>query len=284
MGFASAEASRGLSDRPRHPFGVPFLGTFFHQSSTKQDFDKQKGELLTMMRLQKFLALSGVASRRNSEKLIADGHVAVNGKVITEMGVQVDESADVVTVDGKVCKIQEEKHYLAYNKPMGEVTTVADPEGRPTVMDKFRDYPVRLYPVGRLDYDSEGLLLLTNDGDLMNNLLHPSREVSKEYLVKVSNRVTDEEIRRLRAGVRLDDDRMTSPADVHLVRYETFASVLLVTIHEGRNRQVRRMFSAIGHEVVALKRVGFATIKLHDLPRGQWRRLTDVEVRKLKEL
>mgnify|MGYP001031382499 CR=1 FL=1 len=102
-----------------------------------------------MMRLQKFLALSGVASRRNSEKLIADGHVAVNGKVITEMGVQVDESADVVTVDGKVCKIQEEKHYLAYNKPMGEVTTVADPEGRPTVMDKFRDYPVRLYPVGR---------------------------------------------------------------------------------------------------------------------------------------
>ena len=137
-----------------------------------------------MMRLQKFLALSGVASRRNSEKLIADGHVAVNGKVITEMGVQVDESADVVTVDGKVCKIQEEKHYLAYNKPMGEVTTVADPEGRPTVMDKFRDYPVRLYPVGRLDYDSEGLLLLTNDGDLMNNLLHPSREVSKEYLVR----------------------------------------------------------------------------------------------------
>ena len=246
--------------------------------------DKQKGELHIMMRLQKFLALSGVASRRNSEKLIADGHVAVNGKVITEMGVQVDESADVVTVDGKVCKIQEEKHYLAYNKPMGEVTTVADPEGRPTVMDKFRDYPVRLYPVGRLDYDSEGLLLLTNDGDLMNNLLHPSREVSKEYLVKVSNRVTDEEIRRLRAGVRLDDDRMTSPADVHLVRYETFASVLLVTIHEGRNRQVRRMFSAIGHEVVALKRVGFATIKLHDLPRGQWRRLTDVEVRKLKEL
>ena len=102
---------------------------------------------MTMMRLQKFLALSGVASRRNSEKLIADGHVAVNGKVITEMGVQVDESADVVTVDGKVCKIQEEKHYLAYNKPMGEVTTVADPEGRPTVMDKFRDYPVRLYPV-----------------------------------------------------------------------------------------------------------------------------------------
>ena len=237
-----------------------------------------------MMRLQKFLALSGVASRRNSEKLIADGHVAVNGKVITEMGVQVDESADVVTVDGKVCKIQEEKHYLAYNKPMGEVTTVTDPEGRPTVMDKFRDYPVRLYPVGRLDYDSEGLLLLTNDGDLMNNLLHPSREVSKEYLVKVSNRVTDEEIRRLRAGVRLDDDRMTSPADVHLVRYETFASVLLVTIHEGRNRQVRRMFDSVGHKVLLLRRVRFGPLELGDLRRGEWRELSAEEIARLKAL
>lgn len=237
-----------------------------------------------MMRLQKYLALSGVASRRNSEKLIAEGHVAVNGRVTTEMGVQVDETLDVVTVDGTVCRIQEEKHYLAYNKPIGEVTTVSDPEGRATVMDKFRDYPVRLYPIGRLDYDSEGLLLLTNDGDLMNNLLHPSHEVDKEYLVKVSNHVSEDTIRRLRAGVRLDDGRLTSPADVHLVRYETFDSVLLVTIHEGRNRQVRRMFTAVGHDVVALKRVGFAGIKLHDLPRGQWRSLTDVEVKRLKEL
>lgn len=237
-----------------------------------------------MMRLQKYLALSGVASRRNAEKMIADGRVAVNGKVITEMGVQVDELHDKVTVDGALCHLEEEKHYLAYNKPIGEVTTVSDPEGRATVMDKFRDYPVRLYPVGRLDFDSEGLILLTNDGDLMNNLLHPSREVEKEYLVKVSNHVSDEDIRRLRAGVQLDDGRMTSPAYVNLIRREAFASVVLVSIHEGRNRQVRRMFAAIGHEVVSLKRVGFATIKLHDLPRGQWRRLTDVEVRKLKEL
>ena len=235
-----------------------------------------------MMRLQKYLALSGVASRRSSEKLIAEGHVAVNGRVITEMGVQVDEFTDKVTVDGVLCHLEEEKHYLAYNKPMGEVTTVTDPEGRATVMDKFRDYPVRLYPVGRLDYDSEGLILLTNDGDLMNELLHPSREVDKEYLVKVSNRVTDEEIRRLRAGVQLDDGRMTSPAQVRLIRYDTFSTTLLVTIHEGRNRQVRRMFTAVGHDVVSLKRTGFASIRLHDLPRGQWRRLTDAEVRKLK--
>ena len=235
-----------------------------------------------MMRLQKYLALSGVASRRSSEKLIADGHVAVNGTVITEMGVQVDESKDRVTVDGVLCQLEAEKHYLAYNKPMGEVTTVSDPEGRATVMDKFRDYPVRLYPVGRLDYDSEGLLLLSNDGDLMNELLHPSREVDKEYRVKVDGRVTDEEMRRLRAGVKLDDGRMTSPAKVRLVRYEGFHTILLVTIHEGRNRQVRRMITAIGHEVLNLRRTGFASIKLHDLPLGQWRRLTDEEVRRLK--
>ena len=122
------------------------------------------------MRLQKFLALSGVASRRASEKLIAEGHVTVNGKVITEMGVQVEDT-DVIAVDGKPVAIQEEKHYIAYYKPIGEVTTSSDPEGRATVMDKFRDYPVRLYPGGRLDYESEGLILLTNDGDLMNNLL-----------------------------------------------------------------------------------------------------------------
>lgn len=236
-----------------------------------------------MMRLQKYLALSGVASRRASEKLIAEGHVAVNGQVVTEMGVQVDETADRVTVDGAPVALEEEKHYIAYYKPIGEVTTVTDPEGRATVMDKFRDYPVRLYPVGRLDYDSEGLLLLTNDGDMMQRLLHPSHEVEKVYLAKVSNQVTEEELRRLRAGVSLDG-RMTSPANVRLVRREAFASVVLVSIHEGRNRQVRRMFEAVGHQVVALKRVGFGPIRLLDLPRGQWRRLNEVEVKRLKEL
>lgn len=236
-----------------------------------------------MMRLQKYLALSGVASRRASEKLIAEGHVAVNGHVITEMGVQVDETADQITVDGKLIHLEEEKHYLAYYKPVGEVTTVSDPEGRATVMDKFRDYPVRLYPVGRLDFDSEGLLLLTNDGEMMNSLLHPSHEVDKTYLAKVSNRVEEESIRRLRAGVQLDG-RLTSPAHVRLVRYEAFDTVLLVTIHEGRYRQVRRMFEAVGHQVVQLKRVGFGPIQLGDLPRGTWRQLTPNEVRKLKEL
>lgn len=236
-----------------------------------------------MMRLQKYLALSGVASRRASEKMIADGRVTVNGLVVTEMGVQVDETADQITVDGAPIHLEEEKHYLAYYKPVGEVTTASDPEGRATVMDKFRDYPVRLYPVGRLDFDSEGLLLLTNDGDMMNSLLHPSHEVDKTYLAKVSNRVEEDAIRRLRAGVQLDG-RLTSPANVRVVRYESFATVLLVTIHEGRYRQVRRMFEAVGHQVVQLKRVGFGPIMLGDLPRGQWRQLTPNEIRKLKEL
>lgn len=236
-----------------------------------------------MMRLQKYLAQSGVASRRNSEKLIADGHVTVNGLVVTEMGVQVDEDRDRICLDGQPVRLETEKHYIMYNKPAGEVTTVSDPEGRATVMDRFENYPVRLFPVGRLDYDSEGLLLLTNDGDLMNDLLHPSREVMKTYLAKVSNRLTMEEIRRLRSGVMLDD-RLTSPATVRVVREEAFDTVVLVSIHEGRYRQVRRMFEAVGHQVVTLKRVGFGPLELNDLPRGQWRKLTDAEVRKLKAL
>lgn len=236
-----------------------------------------------MMRLQKFLALSGVASRRNAEKMISEGRVSVNHCRVTEMGIQVDEKSDMVEVDGTVVSIQEEKHYIAYNKPIGEVTTVSDPEGRATVMDKFRDYPVRLYPVGRLDYDSEGLILLTNDGDMMNHVLHPSREVSKVYLTKVSNQVTDDEISQLRRGVMIDG-RLTSPASVRLIRQETFDTVLLISIHEGRNRQVRKMVDAVGHQVVSLKRVEFGPVSLGDLPAGKWRRLTESEIRRLKEI
>lgn len=236
-----------------------------------------------MMRLQKYLALAGVASRRNAEKMIADGRISVNSHIVSEMGIQVDETCDIIEVDGCPVSIQEEKHYLAYNKPVGEITTVSDPEGRATVMDKFRDYPVRLYPVGRLDYDSEGLLLLTNDGDMMNHVLHPSHEVKKVYLTKVSNQVTDEEIRSLRRGVMIDG-RLTSPASVRIIRHETFDTVLLISIHEGRNRQVRKMIAAIGHQVVNLRRVEFGPVMLGDLPLGRWRHLTESEIRKLKEL
>lgn len=236
-----------------------------------------------MMRLQKYLAQCGVASRRNAEKMILDGLVQVNGITVREMGIQVNEEKDTVSVSGIIVRPEAEKHYLAYYKPMGEITSVSDPEGRATVMDKFHDYPVRLFPVGRLDYDSEGLLLLTNDGELMNALLHPSREVKKVYLVKASNQVTEPEIARLRSGV-LVDGKLTSPSDVRLIRRETFDTVLLISIHEGRNRQVRKMLEAVGHQVVSLKRVKFGPVSLGDLPRGKWRKLTEEEITRLKAL
>ena len=236
-----------------------------------------------MIRLQKYLAMCGIASRRSAEKIILEGRVAVNGEVITEMGVQVDENSDTVTVDGGLIYPEEEKHYIAYNKPIGEVTTVSDPEGRATVMDRFWDYPVRLFPVGRLDYDSEGLLLLTNDGDMMNRVLHPSHEVIKTYWTKMSNHVSPEEIRALRKGVMVDG-KLTSPATVRLIRENTFDTVLLIGIHEGRNRQVRKMAEAIGHKVVSLRRVGFGPVSLGDLPSGMWRPLTTEEISRLKEL
>ena len=233
-----------------------------------------------MIRLQKYLAQCGVASRRNAEKMILEGRVRVNGGLITEMGVQIDEEQDQVTVDGQAVHPEEEKHYIAYNKPIGEVTTVSDPEGRATVMDKFRDYPVRLYPVGRLDYDSEGLLLLTNDGALTERMLHPSHQVDKTYLARVTGSVSLDTVRMLRQGVMLDDHK-TAPAKVRIIKTETFATVVLVTIHEGRNRQVRRMFEEAGHKVLQLRRVRFGPLELGDLPRGQWRELTPEEQRKL---
>ena len=236
-----------------------------------------------MIRLQKYLALCGVASRRTSEKIILQGRVAVNGKIITELGVRIDEMNDIVTVDRNIIHPEEKKHYIAYNKPVGEVTTVSDPEHRSTVMDKFADYPVRLFPVGRLDYDSEGLLLLTNDGDMMNRVLHPSHEVMKTYWTKISNHITREEISALRKGVMIDG-KLTSPASVRLIRENTFDTVLLISIHEGRNRQVRKMAEAVGHKVISLRRVGFGPVSLGDLPVGMWRPLTPDEIAKLKEI
>lgn len=231
------------------------------------------------MRLQKYMAECGVASRRKAEEMIQNGQVTVNGQLITQMGTQVEEG-DVVAVDGKIIRPEARKHYIIYHKPAGEVTTVSDPEGRACVLDHFRDYPVRLYPVGRLDYDSEGLLLLTNDGALTKRMLHPSHQVDKTYLARVTGHVNLDAVRSLRSGVMLDDHK-TSPAKVRIIKEETFATVVLVTIHEGRYRQVRRMFEAVGHQVLQLRRVAFGPLDLGDLPRGQWRELTGEEIRHL---
>lgn len=234
------------------------------------------------MRLQKYLASCGVASRRASEKLIAEGRVCVDGARITEMGAQVEDGQQV-TVDGKPVTPEARKYYIMYHKPAGEVTTVSDPEGRATVLSRFKDFPARLYPVGRLDYDSEGLLLLTNDGELTERMLHPSREVDKTYLARVSNVVTEAEARRLEAGVMVDG-RKTSRATVKLLGSKPLYTDMLITIHEGRNRQVRKMVEQVGHQVVLLRRIRFGPLKLGELPRGMWRELTDDELSRLREL
>ena len=234
------------------------------------------------MRLQKYLAGCGAASRRKCEEFITAGRVTVNGAVVTELGTQVEEG-DAVTLDGKLMLPEEKKYYILYHKPMGEVCTASDPQGRATVLDRFRDFPVRLFPVGRLDFDSEGLLLLTNDGEMMQRMLHPSREVDKTYLARVDGDVSLEAIRRLRAGILLDE-RMTAPADVRVIRRTGVETVALVTIHEGRNRQVRRMFDAVGHTVLLLRRVKFGPLEMGELKRGQWRELTEEELARLRAL
>ena len=234
------------------------------------------------MRLHKYLALCGVASRRGSEALIAAGRVRVDGAIVTEMGVRV-EPGQTVLVDGNPVLPETEMRYVLYHKPAGEVSTASDPQGRAIVLSRFRDFPVRLYPVGRLDYDSEGLLLLTNDGALTQQLLHPSREVDKVYLARVAGDVGLDAIRALRRGVPLDGWD-TAPAKARVIRRTGAETVLLVTIHEGRNRQVRRMLEASGHVVLALRRVQFGPLALGGLKRGEWRELTEEEVRKLKGL
>ncbi len=234
------------------------------------------------MRLQKYLASCGVASRRAAEALITSGRVSVDGETVTAMGVQVQEG-QTVQLDGKTVTPEAVKHYILYHKPAGEVTTASDPEGRATVLDKFREFPARLYPVGRLDYDSEGLLLLTNDGDLTKRMLHPSSEVEKVYLARVSQQVTEAEAKRLETGVMVDG-RRTAKAKVKLLSITPLYTDLLVTIHEGRNRQVRKMVEQVGHQVVLLRRIRFGPLKLGDLPRGMWRELTEAERLELDKL
>ncbi|MEA5014413.1 MAG: pseudouridine synthase [Candidatus Limiplasma sp.] len=234
------------------------------------------------MRLQKYLASCGVASRRAAEQMIAQGRVTVDGEAVTAMGTQVEEGQRVC-VDGKEAVPEGQKYYVMYHKPAGEVTTASDPQGRATVLDKFADFPARLYPVGRLDYDSEGLLLLTNDGELTERMLHPSGEVEKVYLARVSNQVTEAEARCLETGVMVEGKR-TARAKVKLLGVKAMYTDMLITIHEGRNRQVRKMVEQVGHQVVLLRRIRFGPLKLGELPRGMWRELTQEELLAVRKL
>ncbi|MDO8446692.1 MAG: pseudouridine synthase [Deltaproteobacteria bacterium] len=234
-------------------------------------------------RIQKVIARAGIASRREAEKLISEGRVTLNGKVVEELGTKVDTDKDYIKVDGKLITRPEPKAYLILYKPRGYVTTTSDPEGRPTIMELLERVKGRVFPVGRLDYDTEGLILCTNDGDLTHRLQHPSHEVPKTYFAKVEGVPTPEEITKLRKGIKLEDG-MTAPAKVKLVRKVDANSWLEITIHEGRNRQVKRMVEAIGHPIIKLKREGLAFLTLGDLKSGEFRHLTAEEIKKLKEI
>lgn len=232
-------------------------------------------------RLQKVLAHAGVASRRASERLIVDGRVTVNGRVVIDLGTKVDPAEDAIKVDGRrVGAPPERKTYLALNKPRGVVTTMRDPEGRPTVAALIRGIRTRVYPVGRLDYDSEGLLLLTDDGDLARDLMHPRSGVEKRYVAKVRGRPEADALRRLARGIPLDG-RRTGPARVRVLRSGDNAWLEIV-IAEGRNRQVRRMLQAIGHPVQRLRRTAYGGVALGTLEPGTHRLLTPIEVRRLR--
>lgn len=237
-----------------------------------------------MERLNKFLASCGVASRRESEKVILDGRVKINGKVVTELSTQVNPERDKVTVDGNPVKPVNEYSYIMMYKPKGCVTTHKDEKGRKTVYSYLEDLNIpHLVPVGRLDYDTEGLLLLTNDGELVHALTHPSHEVPKTYVVKVEGEVLEHKLAQLRKGVEIDGVK-TAKAKVKLVEFKDNISRFEMTIHEGRNRQIRKMFEAVGEEVIFLKRVSIGNVRLGGLARGTYRYLNDNEIEYLKKL
>jgi pseudouridine synthase len=235
------------------------------------------------IRLQKILSQAGIASRRAAEKLIADGRVSLNGRTVREMGVKADPSTDDVRVDGRRIKAAERLRYILLYKPAGVVTTRSDPQRRTTVIDLLRGVREYVYPVGRLDYDTEGLLLLTNDGDLAAALTHPRHGVERTYEVQVAGMPDEHAIARLRSGIPLDG-RRTLPAEATLLTKgrRDRDGLLLMTIREGRNRQVRRMCEAVGHPVKRLRRIRIGPISDRRLKAGQWRELTQGEVAALR--
>lgn len=243
--------------------------------------DDGRGGKVVPLRLQKFLARAGVASRRASENLMTAGRVTVNGQVVTELGAKVDPLVDEVAVDGKVVRLSDESVTIMLNKPAGVITTMKAQSDKPIVAELVPTdrYP-GLYPIGRLDRDTTGLLLFSTDGQLGNDLLHPSRHVSKTYLARLREPLSDDAARRLRQGVQLDDGP-TQPAKVGFAGKNR--KLVRVTIHEGRYHQVKRMFEAVGYQVAALHRESFGSLRLGDLKPGAWRQLTADEVAFLRQ-
>lgn len=236
-----------------------------------------------MIRLQKFMASAGVASRRASEKLIEEGRVAVNGLVTTQLGTTIDPTTDEITVDGKIIKAATEYVYILLNKPPGYVTTAKDQFGRPTVLDLLKEVSERVYPIGRLDYQTSGLLILTNDGDLTLKLTHPRHEIFKTYVATVEGYVSENALNALTTGVKLEDFT-TSPARVSLIKGTEKESIVRISIREGKYRQVRRMCEAVGHPVKELQRIEIGNINLSGLREGSYRRLTQEEIDYLHQI
>ncbi|HNP61283.1 MAG TPA: pseudouridine synthase, partial [Nitrospirales bacterium] len=235
------------------------------------------------VRLQKIIARSGFASRRKAEELIQHGLVTVNGETVMTLGTKVDPAIDHIKVEGRHLKSRPPDMFLMLNKPLGYISTLHDPAGRPTIKALVPKPSIRLFPVGRLDYDSEGLLLLTNNGDIAQACLHPAHHVHKTYLVKIKGILEEPEIQKLRHGLMLEDGP-TAPAKVKKAGKAAANSWVEITIHEGRKHQVKRMFEQIGHPVIRLKRVQFGPLNLGTLPPGQTRYLTDKEANDLRHL
>ena len=237
------------------------------------------------MRINKYIALCGVASRRKAEELILAGRVTVNDEVMTELSYKVDDENDIVKVDDKLIKEENKLVYILLNKPEGYITTVKDQFDRPSVLDLVSDIKERVYPIGRLDYETSGLLLLTNDGDLTYKLTHPKHEVDKTYVARVKGKLTKEEIERFKTGLKIED-YTTAPAKLKVIKYDEQrdSSLLEIKIHEGKNRQVRKMCKAINHPVLRLRRSAMGKIKIGDCEIGKYRYLTEDEIKYLKNL
>ena len=237
------------------------------------------------MRINKYIALCGVASRRKAEELILAGRVTVNDEVMTELSYKVDEENDIVKVDDKLIKEENKLVYILLNKPEGYITTVKDQFDRPSVLDLVSDIKERVYPIGRLDYETSGLLLLTNDGDLTYKLTHPKHEVDKTYVARVKGKLTKEEIERFKTGLKIED-YTTAPAKLKVIKYDEQrdSSLLEIKIHEGKNRQVRKMCKAINHPVLRLRRSAMGKIKIGDCEIGKYRYLTEDEIKYLKNI
>lgn len=236
-----------------------------------------------MIRLNRFIALAGVASRRQADLLIQQGKVNVNGRIVSELGFQVNPETDSVTVNGRrLTAVTRVEHWILH-KPPGYLTTVRDPLGRPTVMDLLPQLNLRVYPVGRLDYDTSGLLFFTNDGDLAFALTHPRHLVEKVYLATVKGIPTIDKLRKLAAGIILEDG-LTAPAKIGIASVKSGNAIVKLTIHEGRKRQVKRMMAAVGHPVLQLQRIALGPLELGDLPVGAWRQPTQAELLELEKL